>query len=158
MKYILNTNFLNSDYDNYDNTNNIYNVLLSKLRNIKCNVILEEFNITDNEINEYIKRKSLLEFINNGDFSKIKDNSKYSIYKLNRVIKLNNCYRINYGNYEREYCLSDEYLELANILNEMSLGGNNEQEENKEDNIVDMELPDIDSIETDNTPDDFWKF
>lgn len=82
------------------------------------------------EINEYIKRKSLLEFISNGDFSKIKNNSKYSIYKINRVIKLNNCYRINYGNCEREYCLSDEYLELANILNGMSLGGNNEQEEN----------------------------
>lgn len=82
------------------------------------------------EINEYIKRKSLLEFINNGDFSKIKDNSKYSIYKINRVIKLNSCYRINYGDYEREYYLSDEYLELANILNSMSVGGTNEKEEN----------------------------
>lgn len=82
------------------------------------------------EINEYIKRKSLLEFINNGDFSKIKDNSKYSIYKINRVIKLNSCYRINYGDYEREYYLSDDYLELANILNSMSVGGTNEKEEN----------------------------
>lgn len=82
------------------------------------------------EINEYIKRKSLLEFINNGDFSKIKDNSKYSIYKINRVIKINDYYRINYGDYEREYYLSDEYLELANILNSMSVGGKNEQEEN----------------------------
>lgn len=78
------------------------------------------------EINEYIKRKCSLEFISDKDFSKIKNNSKYLIYKINRVIKLNSCYRINYGDYEREYCLSDEYLELANILNSMSVGGNNE--------------------------------
>lgn len=82
------------------------------------------------EINEYIKRKCLLEFINSGDFSKIKDNSKYSIYKIDRVIKINDYYRVNYGEYEREYYLSNEYLELVNILNNMSVGGTNEKEEN----------------------------
>lgn len=82
------------------------------------------------EINEYIKRKCLLEFINSGDFSKIKDNSKYSIYKIDRVIKINDYYRVNYGDYEREYYLSNEYLELVNILNNMSVGGTNEKEEN----------------------------
>lgn len=82
------------------------------------------------EINEYIKRNCLLEFINSGDFSKIKDNSKYSIYKIDRVIKINDYYRVNYGDYEREYYLSNEYLELVNILNNMSVGGTNEKEEN----------------------------
>lgn len=82
------------------------------------------------EINEYIKRKCSLEFISDKDFSKIKNNSKYLIYKINRVIKINDYYRINYGDYEREYYLSDDYLELANILNSMSVGGTNEKEEN----------------------------
>lgn len=53
------------------------------------------------------------------------------------------------------YELNDDDEEIEQDVN---LNLINEQEENKEDNIVDMELPDIDSIETDNTPDDFWKF
>ena len=88
MKYILNTNFLNSDYDNYDNTNNIYNVLLSKLRNIKCNVILEEFNITDNEINEYINGTSF--FSENIKWYSTDDKNKITLLKKNVISTDNN--------------------------------------------------------------------
>ena len=88
MKYILNTNFLNSDYDNYDNTNNIYNVLLSKLRNIKCNVILEEFNITDNEINEYINGTSF--FSENIKWYSTDDKNKIALLKKNVISADNN--------------------------------------------------------------------
>ena len=88
MKYILNTNFLNSDYDNYDNTNNIYNVLLSKLRNIKCNVILEEFNITDNEINEYINGISF--FSENMKWYSADDKNKITLLKKNVISTDNN--------------------------------------------------------------------
>lgn len=88
MKYILNTNFLNSDYDNYDNTNNIYNVLLSKLRNIKCNVILEEFNITDNEINEYINGTSF--FSENIKWYSTDDKNKITLLKKNAISTDNN--------------------------------------------------------------------
>ena len=88
MKYILNTNFLNSDYDNYDNTNNIYNVLLSKLRNIKCNVILEEFNITDNEINEYINGISF--FSENMKWYSTDDKNKITLLKKNVISTDNN--------------------------------------------------------------------
>ena len=88
MKYILNTNFLNSDYDNYDNTNNIYNVLLSKLRNIKCNVILEEFNITDNEINEYINGISF--FSENMKWYSEDDKNKITLLKKNVISTDNN--------------------------------------------------------------------
>ena len=88
MKYILNTNFLNSDYDNYDNTNNIYNVLLSKLRNIKCNVILEEFNITDNEINEYINGTSF--FSENIKWYSTDDKNKIVLLKKNVISTDNN--------------------------------------------------------------------
>ena len=88
MKYILNTNFLNSDYDNYDNTNNIYNVLLSKLRNIKCNVILEEFNITDNEINEYINGISF--FSENMKWYSADDKNKITLLKKNAISTDNN--------------------------------------------------------------------
>ena len=88
MKYILNTNFLNSDYDNYDNTNNIYNVLLSKLRNIKCNVILEEFNITDNEINEYINGTSF--FSENIKWYSTDDKNKIALLKKNVISTDNN--------------------------------------------------------------------
>ena len=88
MKYILNTNFLNSDYDNYDNTNNIYNVLLSKLRNIKCNVILEEFNITDNEINEYINGISF--FSENIKWYSTNDENKITLLKKNVISTDNN--------------------------------------------------------------------
>ena len=88
MKYILNTNFLNSDYDNYDNTNNIYNVLLSKLRNIKCNVILEEFNITDNEINEYIN--GISSFSENMKWYSTDDKNKIALLKKNVISTDNN--------------------------------------------------------------------
>ena len=88
MKYILNTNFLNSDYDNYDNTNNIYNVLLSKLRNIKCNVILEEFNITDNEINEYIN--GISSFSENMKWYSTDDKNKITLLKKNVISTDNN--------------------------------------------------------------------
>ena len=88
MKYILNTNFLNSDYDNYDNTNNIYNVLLSKLRNIKCNVILEEFNITDNEINEYIN--GISSFSENMKWYSADDKNKITLLKKNVISTDNN--------------------------------------------------------------------
>ena len=88
MKYILNTNFLNSDYDNYDNTNNIYNVLLSKLRNIKCNVILEEFNITDNEINEYIN--GISSFSENMKWYSTNDKNKITLLKKNVISTDNN--------------------------------------------------------------------
>ena len=88
MKYILNTNFLNSDYDNYDNTNNIYNVLLSKLRNIKCNVILEEFNITDNEINEYIN--GISSFSENMKWYSTDDKNKIALLKKNVISADNN--------------------------------------------------------------------
>ena len=88
MKYILNTNFLNSDYDNYDNTNNIYNVLLSKLRNIKCNVILEEFNITDNEINEYIN--GISSFSENMKWYSTDDKNKIVLLKKNVISTDNN--------------------------------------------------------------------
>ena len=88
MKYILNTNFLNSDYDNYDNTNNIYNVLLSKLRNIKCNVILEEFNITDNEINEYIN--GISSFSENMKWYSTNDKDKITLLKKNVISTDNN--------------------------------------------------------------------
>ena len=92
MKYILNTNFLNSDYDNYDNTNNIYNVLLSKLRNIKCNVILEEFNITDNEINEYINGISF--FSENIKWYSTDDENKITLLKKNVISTDNNNIKI----------------------------------------------------------------
>lgn len=111
MKYILNTNFLNSDYDNYDNTNNIYNVLLSKLRNIKCNVILEEFNITDNEINEYINGISL--FSENIKWYSTNDKDKITLLKKNVIstdnnnidvilsIKFEKSIKVNYNMYKK---------------------------------------------------------
>ena len=111
MKYILNTNFLNSDYDNYDNTNNIYNVLLSKLRNIKCNVILEEFNITDNEINEYINGTSF--FSENIKWYSTDDKNKIALLKKNVIstdnnnidvilsIKFEKSIKVNYNMYKK---------------------------------------------------------
>ena len=111
MKYILNTNFLNSDYDNYDNTNNIYNVLLSKLRNIKCNVILEEFNITDNEINEYINGISF--FSENMKWYSTDDKNKIALLKKNVIstdnnnidvilsIKFEKSIKVNYNMYKK---------------------------------------------------------
>ena len=111
MKYILNTNFLNSDYDNYDNTNNIYNVLLSKLRNIKCNVILEEFNITDNEINEYINGISF--FSENMKWYSADDKNKITLLKKNVIstdnnnidvilsIKFEKSIKVNYNMYKK---------------------------------------------------------
>ena len=111
MKYILNTNFLNSDYDNYDNTNNIYNVLLSKLRNIKCNVILEEFNITDNEINEYINGTSF--FSENIKWYSTDDKNKITLLKKNVIstdnnnidvilsIKFEKSIKVNYNMYKK---------------------------------------------------------
>ena len=111
MKYILNTNFLNSDYDNYDNTNNIYNVLLSKLRNIKCNVILEEFNITDNEINEYINGISF--FSENMKWYSTDDKNKITLLKKNVIstdnnnidvilsIKFEKSIKVNYNMYKK---------------------------------------------------------
>ena len=111
MKYILNTNFLNSDYDNYDNTNNIYNVLLSKLRNIKCNVILEEFNITDNEINEYIN--GISSFSENMKWYSTDDKNKITLLKKNVIstdnnnidvilsIKFEKSIKVNYNMYKK---------------------------------------------------------
>ena len=111
MKYILNTNFLNSDYDNYDNTNNIYNVLLSKLRNIKCNVILEEFNITDNEINEYIN--GISSFSENMKWYSTDDKNKIALLKKNVIstdsnnidvilsIKFEKSIKVNYNMYKK---------------------------------------------------------
>ena len=111
MKYILNTNFLNSDYDNYDNTNNIYNVLLSKLRNIKCNVILEEFNITDNEINEYIN--GISSFSENMKWYSTNDKDKITLLKKNVIstdnnnidvilsIKFERSIKVNYNMYKK---------------------------------------------------------
>ena len=111
MKYILNTNFLNSDYDNYDNTNNIYNVLLSKLRNIKCNVILEEFNITDNEINESINGTSF--FSENIKWYSTDDKNKIALLKKNVIstdnnnidvilsIKFEKSIKVNYNMYKK---------------------------------------------------------
>ena len=111
MKYILNTNFLNSDYNNYDNTNNIYNVLLSKLRNIKCNVILEEFNITDNEINEYINGISF--FSENIKWYSTDDKNKITLLKKNVIstdnnnidvilsIKFEKSIKVNYNMYKK---------------------------------------------------------
>ena len=111
MKYILNTNFLNSDYDNYDNTNNIYNVLLSKLRNIKCNVILEEFNITDNEINEYIN--GISSFSENMKWYSTNDKDKITLLKKNVIstdnnnidvilsIKFEKSIKVNYNMYKK---------------------------------------------------------
>ena len=111
MKYILNTNFLNSDYDNYDNTNNIYNVLLSKLRNIKCNVILEEFNITDNEINEYIN--GISSFSENMKWYSTDDKNKIVLLKKNVIstdnnnidvilsIKFEKSIKVNYNMYKK---------------------------------------------------------
>lgn len=111
MKYILNTNFLNSDYDNYDNTNNIYNVLLSKLRNIKCNVILEEFNITDNEINEYIN--GISSFSENMKWYSADDKNKIALLKKNVIstdnnnidvilsIKFEKSIKVNYNMYKK---------------------------------------------------------
>ena len=111
MKYILNTNFLNSDYNNYDNTNNIYNVLLSKLRNIKCNVILEEFNITDNEINEYIN--GISSFSENMKWYSTDDKNKIALLKKNVIstdnnnidvilsIKFEKSIKVNYNMYKK---------------------------------------------------------
>ena len=86
--------------------------------------------ITFYETNEYIKRKRLNEFINNFDIEKSLSNSKYSIYRIDRVLKINDYYRINYGNYEREYYILDEYNGIINFLNNMNVGGYNEEKEN----------------------------
>ena len=81
------------------------------------------------EINEYLKIKSLKEFVNKFDIVNSMNDSKYSIYKINRVLKINDYYRINYGNYEREYYILDEYKEIINILDNMNIGGNHEEKE-----------------------------
>ncbi len=54
------------------------------------------------------------------------------------------------------YELADDD-DLDNNQNNNELIDNNKDEEDDQ-NIVDMELPDLDSIKTDDTPDDFWKF
>lgn len=80
------------------------------------------------ELNEYLKIKKFKEFINNS-IEKNFNNKEYLIYKIDRVLKINDYYRINYGDYEREYYILDEYNSLINILNYMDKGGNNEEKE-----------------------------
>lgn len=80
------------------------------------------------ELNEYLKIKKFKEFINNS-IEKNFNNKDYLIYKIDRVLKINDYYRINYGDYEREYYILNEYNSLINILNNMDKGGNNEEKE-----------------------------
>lgn len=80
------------------------------------------------ELNEYLKIKKFKEFINNS-IDKNFNNKEYLIYKIDRVLKINDYYRIDYGDYEREYYILDEYNSLINILNSMDKGGNNEEKE-----------------------------
>lgn len=80
------------------------------------------------ELNEYLKIKKFKEFINNS-IEKNFNNKEYLIYKIDRVLKINDYYRINYGDYEREYYILDEYNSLINILNSVDKGGNNEEKE-----------------------------